>query len=263
MHHLVARTVRHRLLITSHAEGAELYHRLDRALPVEALCVMPDHVHLISAMDVRRPLAALLSGWTRHCNHRRGEEGPLVERLPPAEPLVDRVKQQRSIRYRHLNPTRAKLAEDPLAWPHSTHRDACGLTLRPVGPVRRAESFHRYVSSDPSVAVEGSELPGGVLGAVPLYDVLVAVSAVTRTPMARLKRRATRSLVVVAARELAGAELSEVAVALGCHRASLYRLDPVPREHVRKVARVVGDERFGPIDEGDLRMTPRWARYRR
>jgi putative transposase len=263
MLHLVAHTVRHRLLFTSEVEGAVLFRRLSAVLPVEALCLMPDHVHLVASADVRRRLAAVLSGWARRCNHVRGEGGALMRPLPPAEALLDAEKVRRSLRYVHLNPCRGGLVDDPLAWPLSSHRDACGLTLGAVGPRRQAVRFHKYVSSDPSVAVHGSELPAGRVGAATLGDVLVAVSAVTRTPMAALKGRGTRSLVVAAAQELSGTSMAELARALGCHRASLYRLDGVPREAVDRVQQVLGDARFGPIDTADLRRTPAWQRYLR
>ncbi len=264
MFHLVAHTARRRLLFTTPIEGGELFGMLARALPVEAMCLMPDHVHLVAPSDARRRMAALLSGWARRCNHRRGEGGALMRALPLAEELVDPDKRRRSIRYVHLNPARAKLVDDPLAWPFSTHRDACGLTVHRVGPRRQAVRFHNYVSSDPSVAVHGTELPGGGGGGgvVTLQEVLVAVSAVTRTPMAELKKRRTRALVAAAARELCGTPVAELARVLGCHRASLYRLDDVPREWLRRVGMVVGDRRFGPLDGTDLRHTEAWRRYR-
>lgn len=259
MLHLVAHTVRYRLLFFNMVEGVDLFHRLDR-LPLHALCVMPDHVHVLVPMDVRRRLGAVLSGWARRRNALEGMRGALVEPLPEGEVLVDRQKQQRAIRYLHLNPTRAGLADDPLAWPLSTHRDACGLTVRRVGPARRAEGFHRYVSGDPTVDVMGTELPREE-GGGSLWEVLRAVSAVTRTPVAELRGQRTRGLAVRAAEEIAGATRMEVAAVLRCHRATLYRLDPVSAEELALVRRVVGDPRFRAVDDRDLRGTWAWRRY--
>lgn len=244
----------------SMVEGVDLFHRLDR-LPVEALCLMPDHVHLVAPRDVRRRLAALLSGWARRCNARRQERGALVGQLPDGVPLVDRQKQLRAIRYVHLNPSRAGLVQDPLAWPLSTHRDAVGLTGRRVGPARRAEWFHRYVSGDPSVDPLGSPLPREGMGKASLEQVLAAVSAVTRTPVERLRGPQTRSLAVAAAAELTDASVTRVASALGCGRTVMYEVRAVPGEDVARVARVIGDPRFGPVGSEDLRRSAAWEHY--
>lgn len=52
------------------------------------------------------------------------------------------------------------MVTDPLSWAFSTHRDACGLALDPVRKrVPDVHRFHRYVSADPTVAVDGTLLP--------------------------------------------------------------------------------------------------------
>jgi len=79
---------------------------------------------------------------------------------PPPEAIPDEKHLRRTIRYVHLNPDRSHLVGDPLSWPWSTHRDATGLAMFPVierdaFPAR----FHAYVSGDPTVNVDGTELP--------------------------------------------------------------------------------------------------------
>ncbi len=116
--------------------------------------------------------------------------GPGFEPIPAAELLADEQKIRRSLRYLHLNPCRDGLADDPLAWAFSTHRDACGLMVQPVVPPRRDPAgFHAYVSADPHVSITGTPLPGGQLARMPVLDVLAAVSAVTRTTLSGMKQR--------------------------------------------------------------------------
>ena len=120
----------------------------------------------------------------------------------PAEPLVDATKARRTVRYVHLNPCRAHLAVDPLAWPFSTHRDRLGCAARPVLPqARDPEAFHRYVSSDPSVDPTGTPLPARALATRDLDRLAEAVSSAARTPGAAWRRfelRARRVVVVEA-----------------------------------------------------------------
>lgn len=70
-------------------------------------------------------------------NHLEGVSGRLVRPLPPAEAVPEGPKRRRSVRYVHLNPCRARLVADPLAWPLSTHRD-----VRP----RQTKSLRRPAS---------------------------------------------------------------------------------------------------------------------
>ncbi len=239
-----------------------MWNLVRRVVPeVQATCVMPDHIHVIAAVDARIPLAMGFSGLARRRNAREGREGALVRRLPDAQPIGDRQKLRRAIRYAHLNPCRAGLVDDPLSWPFSTHRDAMGLTWRPVGP-RRDERFHDYVSSDPHVAVDGTELPGGVLSVQDPMDIAVAVSAVMRVPIHRLGRHPlARSVVWEACCDLCPTPQVRLAAMLGVDERTLRRRLPVPRELVTLVRRVALDPRFAPIDSGALVGARAWTKY--
>src|SRR5687768_15753019 len=108
---------------------------------------MPDHLHLLHEADVRDRLIHALVGYVQWVNHRRGDHGALLEPVPAAGAALEGDKRNRSVRYVHLNPCRARLVSDPLAWPLSTHRDAVGLSAFPViGRQRDPYGFHRYVS---------------------------------------------------------------------------------------------------------------------
>lgn len=266
MHHLVAHAVPRTLLFRTWTEGRALWERVVTALPgLHALVLMPDHLHLLHAQDVRLPLGAALSGYVRWRNHRRGEHGPGVVPLPPAEPLVDEDKVRRSVRYVALNPCRARLVDDPLAWPLSAYRDALGLAL---DPVRRAvpdpHSLHAYVSADPTVNPNGTDLP------LPRVDlpspslVADAVSALARVPLAALRRRGRpRALYLRAAKTLCDAPAAAIAAEAACGPVGIQRARAGLDDDVRLVARVAGDPRFAGLPDGDLLRQPAWYRYRR
>lgn len=265
MFHLVARGADRRLLFRTWTEGVALWRRVVRAQPgLVALVLMPDHLHLIAPSDSRLALAAALSGFARWRNARRDEAGPVFAPLPPAEPLVDDDKRRRSVRYLHLNPCRARLVRDPLAWPLSTHRDAVGLASPAViRPHPDPARFHGYVSADPSVAVDGTPLPDWTVSTHDPLAVLHAVSALTRTPLAALARGGgPRRLYLQAVAALAPGVGREVAGgAVGVSRWTATR-SVRPGPDVAKVGRLLHDPRFGPLDDRDLRRSPGWERYR-
>jgi hypothetical protein len=153
---------------------------------------MPNHPHLIVRGDPdreRSKLSHLLSGFTRHSGERR-----LWDDRTSAERIPDPAHLSRQIRYVHLNPCRARLVDDPLRWPWSTHRGVIGAEADPWADAGRLaevlgrsrpgfeERFHAYVSGDPTVAVSGTPLPAPApsrrLPAVPLEAIVrAAVSA--------------------------------------------------------------------------------------
>jgi hypothetical protein len=121
---------------------------------------MPDHIHLILPDAPGKRLGRAMSAYAQWRNAYRGERGPVWTPHPPPDRLADEKHLRRTIRYVHLNPPRAKLVEDPLAWAWSTHRDRVGFAFPRVGALEPDPNrFHRSVSGDPSVAVEGTDLP--------------------------------------------------------------------------------------------------------
>ncbi|MED5372203.1 MAG: hypothetical protein VX899_14385 [Myxococcota bacterium] len=251
MYHHVART-RQGLLFETWEEAAALWARLTRALPgAEAICLMPNHVHVQHERDLRLPLARALSGHTRSLNHRRGLRGRVLEPVPAPRWAADAQKRRREGRYIHLNPCRAGMVQDPLCWPWSTYRDAVGLTLRPVRRrVGEPEALHRYTSADAHVDQQGTLLP--VSQGVPtLLEIQAAVSEALRAPMVEQTQRGpSRTLFIQSA--LALAEVSPVQVAdfVGVHRGSVSRTSSAPPEALRLVARLAGDPRFPGIPSG-------------
>jgi hypothetical protein len=256
MFHLVARTRDRSPLWSDWEEGAALWERVTHAVPgLVALVLMPDHVHLLHPTDARLPLGDALGRHVRWRHARHGTAGDVLARLPPAEPLTDAQKVRRSIRYVHLNPCRARLVTDPLAWPFSTHRDALGCAVRPVIPrARDPEAFHRYVSADPTVDVRGSALPARALRVDSPAKLAEAVSAALRVPLEALRRRGpARATYLALAQDLCpDASAEDIAHEAGVSRSTVYaaalQARPDARDPVRACA---GDERLralvGPV----------------
>jgi REP element-mobilizing transposase RayT len=199
MYHHTARMLP-KFSLRDHEDASALWTAVTSAFPeLIALCLMPNHVHLLlKHKDEARRLPRALSGWARWRNHRLGTEGGWWQKLVTPERVSDADKISRMIRYIHLNPCRANLVTDPLAWPWSTHRDRCGLAAPSVvARDRHPVRFHRYVSSDPSVCVDGSDLPRAQFSETRWEIVRDTVCSITRSkPGALLVRGEARRLVV-------------------------------------------------------------------
>ncbi len=250
-------------------EGFVLWSLLLSRVPILALVVQPDHVHVVVDSPRRVPLVReALRAYALWRNHHRGETGPVFDHRPEFVVVRGgRSHRLRTMRYVALNPCRAGLAADPLAWPFSTYRDMLGLALDPARPrVPDPASFHAFVSADPSVRATGTELPPPA-AAVPvpacLDDVLRAVAGLFRVPRADLARCLRhRAVAVAAARHLSFASRNEIAETLGISTRTVSRLRSAaaPGE-LALVRRATGDRRIAPPPPGYLPAQPSWQRY--
>ena len=262
--HLVARARRGTLLCNTAAEACELWRRIASTFPeLVALCVMPDHVHLLlPGAPAAQRLARMLSGYARWRNWRDGTRGPVWEPHPAPQPLADDGKHlRRTIRYIHLNPCRSRLVADPLSWPWSTHRDALGLCVRPVvNAVRDGERFHRIVSSDPTVSVVGTTLPVRARESSSLLQVHGVVASLSRQPReSQLTRGPSRTLAVQVARMVTNEPAAQLGRFWRLSRGGLYTALRAPRQPaVSVVLRVLGDPRFEGLPSPQQVMHP-WS----
>ena len=273
MFHHVAHAARGRLLFIRDTEALALWNALSAAFPeLIALTLMPDHYHLVLPHDdPGNRLHPVLQGHAQLRNRRAHRTGALwTEREPPVA-VPDALHLRRTIRYIHLNPCRANLVRDPLAWPFSTHRDRCGLAARPVvSPERDPSGFHRFVSADDSCDPAGTPFPTRTFAAVAVPDVTVATSSVWRAPMDTLARRGEpRTTGVKVAWHLGVRDRDALCGAFNLSRPQLYVLvRHVPgrgallRDPLEGCARTVGDPRFNELSDRDERRFPAWTRYR-
>jgi hypothetical protein len=264
MFHLIARSIEHELLFRTWAEARKLWDTVLRASPgLLAVVLMPDHIHMVHPTDIRVRLGAALSGYVRWRNHQRGENRVVFLKLREPKLLYDDSWVRRCIRYIHLNPCKPKLAPDPLAWPFVTHRDRCGLAVPSVVPAYREPArFHRHVSVDIHVSVTGTELPVGMLEARDPTQVLHAVSALTRTPLAGLRLRgAARTLYFQAARALCPrSSAREIGALVNAHHNTVLDAGTRRGPDVDVVARVLGDPRFPALHDRTLSWPDKWYR---
>lgn len=251
MLHQVARTQNRWPLFHTWAEAAQLWALLGRVAPdLVAACLMPDHVHVLGPRDVRVALARALSGYTRSRNAREGLRGGRMEPLPEPTLVSGGQKIRRNIRYIHLNPCRARLVTDPLSWPFSTHRDAVGLAARPLRKVHGDPvQLHRYVSSDPTVGVDGTDLP--MQQELPgLEDLAAAVSELYRVPLGRLLVRGPARRALVAAARALEMPTETVARRVGMTPGGVRQVPRAGARQLEPVLRIAGDQRFPGLVEG-------------
>lgn len=174
-----------------------LWNHLRRSFP-QALgaVLMPNHFHLLS--QVRNVAAACRSLRVTLGHFTRLFQGSTKGwmRLDAPTPVLNTQKLLRTLRYIALNPCRAKHATDPLCWFWSTHRDVMGAVADPWISADRLASvlkqrkngfqqwYHAYVSSDPSVNVDGTPAPDMTLDTHALRlnvtDLVHAASRATR-----------------------------------------------------------------------------------
>ncbi len=254
MIHLTARALPGTLLFHDWTEALELWRRLLRAFPdARALCLMPNHPHVVTPDDhARARLTGVMSGYARWRGHHRDQDAACWQPQPRAEPIPDAAHQRRTVRYVLLNPCRGNLVADPLAWPLSLHRDLVGLG-DPAWRARDPDALHRYVSSDPTVSVSGTELPGLYAGRASLDAIEAAVGAVLRLqPSDARVCPPARKLLVRAAWYRDHTDLPALAAHLGVSRSGAYKLlgTPPTRASIGEdpwlsaVLRATGDPRF-------------------
>jgi REP element-mobilizing transposase RayT len=106
-----------------------------------AYCLMPNHVHLLLQTS-EAPLAKFMQGlqqsYTQRFNRVHGKVGHLFQGRYKAIVCERDEYLVTLIRYIHLNPVRARLVDDPEAYPYSGHRaylTGDGMALIDSSPV--------------------------------------------------------------------------------------------------------------------------------
>lgn len=179
-----------------------------------AAVLMPNHLHLLdaslSATEIQKRLDAF-----HHQMSRWAGKGTFNS-PPPLEVIPDPHHLKRQIRYVHLNPCRKQLCADPLDWEWSTHLDYMGAAEDawvdvakifrtigfPQGPSGN-QAFHRYISSDPTVAVVGTAAPALAHPVTTEYlsarFAKVAAAVASRTHVSALETKGTQRAQVLRA----------------------------------------------------------------
>ena len=236
--HLVARMLPGHAWLLTGASPAWLWSRLRAGSPQALGAVfMPNHLHMV--IETEDP-AATHRRLIRTLTWHRRSFSPRCrcwEQVPPPEPIVGLRKLRRQLRYVALNPCRAGLAPDPMAWLWSTHRDAIGAVADPWPPdeglapfvAGSVEGWHRYVSSDPSVSPVGSPLPcpaePASIPTYPLGRIRRAAAAAFRAGLFEVSRRGpARQVFVQLATEQGWRDTGHLAEACGASLWTVRRL---------------------------------------
>lgn len=251
--------------------AAWLWPRLRAAFPTSiATTLMPSHPHVMPATSDPEAAAERLARLLGQLGRRHGVMGCAskvkLRAVEGSEAL------HRNVRYVALNPCRARLAGCPLAWPWSTHRDVIGACLDPwvtadrlaLALARPSEGFlewyHRYVSSDPSVAVTGTPLPVAAsssrMPSLPLQAIAEAVLAATRSSAVALAMRGLpRALFFALAFDQGWTHTEQLAELGRCRRRLVRELVATVPANALAIARLcLGDARLRELPRNDDRM---------
>jgi hypothetical protein len=268
MFHHVFRVPRGELLFTHHDEARWLWRFLLDTFPeLVALCLMPDHGHVeLPHDDPDSRLGACLRGYARWRNTRTGRTGAVFERLPEPEPILDDQKADTVRRYIELNPCRAKLTDDPMAWPWSTARDALGFSTDSARRVPGPERYATWLANDQYVRAAAAFLPSIQFRDFTAADVIDGVCGLFRASVPSASTRGPLRTLVARTAVAHGVPLAELGDALHADRSSLRRLAAGTPTRGRRIAdplleacvRVVGDPRFCALPTRDLRVRPGW-----
>jgi hypothetical protein len=243
--HLVARTYGGKPAFAEFAAADWIWRALRRGFAQAlAAVLMPCHLHLIaevvSVVAARLRLARILGGFARW--HSPSAEDPLRWQPVPRPGVVSGPEHlRRQVRYVALNPCRDKLVRDPLEWVWSTHRDVVGAVADPWVTSTRlahaldesehgfADSFHRYVSSDPSCDTRGSRPPraphASECARYPLERIMAAAAAATRQATTAIRgRNPTRTAFVQLAVQQGWTDARILARACGVTRHAIREL---------------------------------------
>ncbi len=229
---------------------------------------MGNHIHLLVWVDdaqaARIRLAAVVSGIARQA----GMRGRIWQPVGKAEPIAS-TKLGAQVRYIALNPCRADLTNDPLAWVWSTHRDVVGASVDPWVTADRlaaalgqtavgfARNHHRFVSDDAKARTGGTPFPLSApmveLSELPLARIAAAARAALRAENRDIKlKMPARRLFVQLAIEQGWTSPCVLKQAIGASRSAVWRLARSPDEAALSAGRLcLGDERlrFG-LDSG-------------
>lgn len=262
-YHLVARARPTLYPLKDRDLCVDLWRRLREEFPRSAACVlMPNHIHLLvvgaRVPDAEWRMGVLLRAWCRRFSSGR----PTWTPVPAPEPIPDVLHLKRQIRYVHLNPCRSGLTKDPLSWEWSTHRDIVGCVSDPWPDLdflaeifrtsrgRLGEVAHRYISSDPSVAVSGTPPLQPAEGFV-LKDLatVLRAAATSRREEFQTRRGSVRTLAVHTANYLRMAPQPNLLnMVKRTWERTLHR--PMADAEIQHVLRILADPRCRPTHRG-------------
>lgn len=221
-----------------------------------AACVLPDHIHIV-VLGPESAARAAANRVVRSFSARMRVADVWDE--PGVKPILNTKHLRRALRYSALNPVRARLIADPLAWPWSTHRGAIGAEAIPwvsaremctaigVSTADPARWWHDRVGVDADSGLLRSPFPAPPastrVARIPLERIVCAARSATLWEP-EMQRRAT---CVELALEQGWRDTRVLSEALGVAGSTIdrYKSRSGAREDAMRAARLcLGDERL-------------------
>lgn len=116
---------------------------------LHSFCMMTNHLHMqITTMstEIWKIMKCLLYNYARTFNQRYGYSGHLFERRYTSCLIEDPVYFLEVSRYIHLNPVRAGMVREPLAYPYSSYDS---YISQKVNPLLEKKKILDYFSQNP------------------------------------------------------------------------------------------------------------------
>ena len=187
---------------------------------LKAYCLMGNHFHLaikVSSVPLSRIMQRLLTQFVLTFNSKYGRTGHLFQARYKAYLCINDRYLLNLIRYIHLNPVRAKLVENPIQWPWSSHRNYVDVHERT--DQNEARDFDPWPNEEdqnsPMLRDESHALPS-------LDEIAADIASETSISISNLKRNGRFKNVANARKRLLqsalnqGHPISSVAQWLGC-----------------------------------------------
>ena len=159
-HHIVLRGNNRRRLFSYPRDYLHFIRLMDRHLQISemalhALCLMPNHVHLLLTPFEETALGTFVKRvaqrYAQVRNKRFAASGKLFEQRYYSKPMNSERHLAIATAYIDLNPVRAHLVEDGNEYEWSTHRIHCGLACptRSLSSVWSPSDWYRGLGTDP------------------------------------------------------------------------------------------------------------------
>jgi putative transposase len=130
----------------------------DRLVEIIAYCLMPTHLHLVlkqvKVNGISIFMGNVLNSYTRYFNIKYERKGPLWESRFKNVGVTTDEQLLHLTRYIHLNPSTARLVEEPEAWKYSSYSEYIGETGKEENVCHYSDQvevnpkdYRRFVSS--------------------------------------------------------------------------------------------------------------------
>lgn len=116
---------------------------------LHSFCMMTNHLHMqvtTMATEIWKIMKCLLYNYARTFNQRYGYSGHLFERRYTSCLIEDPVYFLEVSRYIHLNPVRAGMVREPLAYPYSSYDS---YISQKINPLLEKKKILDYFSQNP------------------------------------------------------------------------------------------------------------------